>query len=219
MPSFVPALYQLLSESSGWPTLVDTYLGNFSEYLDPSNDLAPIANEQRVFLVPVSLDDWLELGRVGTPILMPSEVNNFLEDVRREVRPGAWQPEGTSCWRFLPTNDGRSALFPDAGLYDPTFDIGISVKNSPASFQLGRLSMPWLRRERRRALGLPAGDESVSVSRDACSVVGLDQRQPGKKYSGRCDPVDCGGGCTDLEATDYTTGQTVLGGCKCKDQS
>ena len=101
-------------------------------------------------------------------------------------------------------------------MYEPTFEIGISVKTSPVSFQLGRLSMPWLTREKSAELGLPASrNESVSVSRDACKVVGLDQRQSGKKYVGRCDPVDCGGGCTDLLGIDYTTGQTVLDGCKC----
>lgn len=219
MPSFVPALYQVLAESSGWPTLRDTYLGNFSGFLDPSNDLVPIANSQRSFLVPVSIGDWLELGRVCTPILTPSELNDFLEEVQREARPGDWQPEGTSCWRFLPTNDGRSALFPDAGLYEPTFDIGISTKISPVSYQLDRLSMPWLTRERRETLGLPAGDENVSVSRDACRIVDLDRREPGRKYTGRCEPIDCTGGCTPLLGIDYTTGQTVLDGCKCKDQS
>lgn len=218
MPNFVPALYQILSESSGWPTLRDTYLGNFSGYLDPDRDLVPIANSQRSFLIPVSIGDWLELGRVGTPILTPSEVNDFLEETGREPRAGDWQPEGTSCLRFLPTNDGRSALFPDAGLYEPTFDIGISTKTSLVIYQLGRLSMPWLTRGRRESLGLPAASENVTVSRDACSLVGLDRREPGNKYTGRCQPIDCTGGCTPLQAIDYTTGQTVLGGCKCKDQ-
>jgi hypothetical protein len=220
MPSFVPALYQILSESSGWPTLRDTYLGNFSGYLDPVRDLFPIANSQRSFLIPVSFGDWLELGRVGTPILAPSEVNDFLEEAGREVRAGDWQPEGTSCLRFLPTHDGRSALFPDAGSYEPTFDIGISTKTSPVSYQLGRLSMPWLTRERRVQLGLPANDgENVTVSRDGCRVVGLDRREPGRKYTGRCEPIDCTGGCTPLLGIDYTTGQTVLDGCKCTGQS
>jgi hypothetical protein len=219
MPSFVPALYQTLSESSGWPTLQDTYLGNFSGYLDPDRDLVPIANRQRSFLIPVSLGDWLELGRVGTPILTPGEVNDFLEEAGREAQAGDWQPEGASCLRFLPTNDGRSALFPDAGSYEPTFDIGISTKTSPVSYQLDRLSMPWLTRERRETLGLPVGSgENVTVSRDACRVVGLDRREPGRKYTGRCEPVDCTGGCTPLLGIDYTTGQTVLDGCKCKDQ-
>ena len=220
MPSFVPVLYQILSESSGWPTLQDTYLGNFSGYLDPDLDLVPIANRERSFLIPVSIGDWLELGRVGTPILTPSEVNDFLEEAGREAREGDWQPEGASCLRFLPTNDGRLALFPDAGLYEPTFDIGISSKTSPVSYQLGRLSMPWLTRERRATLGLPVeGSENVTVSRDACSRVALDRREPGRKYTGRCDPIDCGGHCTDLPAIDYTTGQTVLGGCQCESQS
>jgi hypothetical protein len=219
MTNFVPALYQILSESNGWPTLRDTYLGNFSGYLDTNLDLVPIANSQRSFLVPVSIADWFELGRVGTPILTPGEVNDFLEEAGREVRPGDWQPEGTSCLRFLPTNDGRSALFPDAGLYEPTFDIGISTKISPVSYQLGRLSMPWLTRGRRESLGLPAASENVTVSRDACRVVGLDRREPGRKYTGRCEPVDCGGHCTDLPAIDYTIGQTVLGGCQCEGQS
>jgi len=219
MPNFVPALYQVLAQSSGWPTLQDTYLGNFAGYLDPNNDLVPIANSQRSFLVPVSIGDWLELGRVGTPILTPSEVNDFLEEAGREARPGDWQPEGTSCLRFLPTYDGRSALFPDAGSYEPTFDIGISTRTSPVSYQLGRLSMPWLTRERRETLGLPVdGGENVTVSRDACRRVALDRREPERKYTGRCEPVDCTGGCTPLTGIDYTTGQTVLDGCKCEGQ-
>lgn len=219
MTNFVPALYQILSESNGWPTLRDTYLGNFSGYLDTNLDLVPIANTQRSFLIPVSIGDWLELGRVGTPILTSSEVNDFLEQARREVRAGDWQPEGTSCLRFLPTNDGRSALFPDAGLSEPTFDIGISTKTWLRTYQLDRLSMPWLTRERRESLGLPAASENVTVSRDACKVVGLDRREPGIKYTGRCDPIDCTAGCTPLLGIDYTTGQTVLDGCKCMGQS
>jgi hypothetical protein len=88
MPSFVPALYQILSESSGWPTLRDTYLGNFSGYLDRDRDLVPIANRQRSFLIPVSIGDWLELGRMGTPILTPGEV-----DTAAPVKNGPESPE------------------------------------------------------------------------------------------------------------------------------
>lgn len=219
IPSFVPALYQIMSESSGWPMLRDPYLGSYSGYLSYSDDLVPIANEQRTFLAPVSIGDWLELGSVGTPILTPAEAEGFLRDARREVRPGDWQPDGASCLRFVPTADGRFALFPDSGLYEPTFDIGISAKTSEVSFQLDRLSMPWLTKQRRMSLGLPTdGGENATVSRDACRRIALDTRQPGSRYAGRCEPVDCGGPCTPLLRIDYTTGQTVLGGCLCEGQ-
>lgn len=216
MPNFVPALYQILSESNDWPRLRSTPR-SFSGYLVPADDLVPMANAQRGFLAPVSMGDWLELGHVGTPILSPAEADDFCQDARREVRPGDWEPEGVSCLRFLPTIDGRFALFPDSGSYEPTFDIGISAKTSPVSYQLDRLSMPWLTREKRMALGLHTdGGEDVTVSRDACRRVALDSREPGRKYAGRCEPVDCGGPCTPLLRIDYTTGQTVLGGCQCQ---
>jgi hypothetical protein len=217
MPSFVPSLYQLLSEPNGWPPLRDAYLGPFSDYLDPDRFLVPIADSQRDYLAPVSIGDWLERGQLGTPMLTANEVGDFLEGARRETREGDWEPTGTSCWRFLPTSGQWFALFPDAGLSEPTFDIGISVKTSPVYYQLSRLSMPWLRREDRAALGLPADSgQHATASRDACSLVGLDRRQPGRSYVGQCVAIDCGGPCGELLGIDYTNGQTVLTGCQCE---
>ncbi len=219
MPNFAPVLFQLLSESSGWPALQGVYLPGFAGYQDLVERLgaefAAVAEAQRGFLVPVSMGDWLERGCLGTPVLTPNEVDDYVEGARRERRPGDWQPAGTSCWRLVPTSHGLSALFPDAGSYEPTFDVAVSFRTSPGLFQLGRLSLPWPRMVH-EAVGLATGgDEQASVDRDACKRVALDRREPGRTYVGRCEPTDCDGPCSELLYIVYDTGETILDGCQC----